>query len=239
MKRFYKNATVDGADPVDSGFVVLLDGRSIKTPGKSSMILPTRDVAEAVAGEWQAQGEKIDPASMPMMRFGATAIDRVATQREAVINEISAFGGHDLLCYRGDDPDLAVLQAKSWQPLLDWASEFLGANLTVTEGITSVDQDPVALEKLERRVSDCSDMQLSALHTMTSITGSLIISLALIDQEIDVEQAWEAATVDERFQEAQWGTDAEALERMAIRHEAVRDANKFYSLCKSGDPATN
>ena len=236
MKRFYKQATVDQVEnnnDVNGGFVVLLDGRSIKTPAKNNLSLPTREVAQAVADEWQAQGKEVDPASMPIMRFGATAIDRIETQRSEVIAEIAAFGGHDLLCYRGNDPDLATLQAKSWQPLLDWAADQLGARLVVTVGITSVDQDPSALQVLTQCVSECTDMQLSALHTMTSITGSLVLSLALIRSEIDVERAWEACTVDERFQEIRWGQDAEAEERLAIRQAAVIDAHRFFTLCAS------
>jgi len=240
MKRFYKQATVDEVednDDVNGGFVVLLDGRSIKTPAKNSLILPTREVAQAVADEWQAQEEEVDPATMPMMRFGATAIDRIETQRDEVIAEIAAFGGHDLLCYRGEEPELAARQAKSWQPLLDWAADQLGARLQVTEGIVSVDQDPSVLETLKNCVSECTDMQLSALHTMTSISGSLVLSLALTRAEIGVERAWEACTVDERFQEIRWGQDAEAEERLAIRQAAVTDAHRFFTLCGSSTPS--
>jgi chaperone required for assembly of F1-ATPase len=237
MKRFYKNATVDELDTVDGGFVVLLDGRSIKTPGKNNLVLPTRAAAEAVAKEWQDQGEKVDPASMPMMRFGATAIDRVETQCDVVVDEISAYGAHDLLCYRGDDPELAAMQAKAWQPLLDWADETLGAKLVVTEGISSVDQEPASLAALRNCVAGCTNMQLSALHTMVSISGSLILSLALIYGETDAETAWQAASVDERFQEALWGTDAEASERLEARKQALADADSFYACCAVTDKA--
>ena len=228
MKRFYKEATVD---QVDGGFAVFLDGRPIKTPLKSSLTLPSREVAELIAREWQDQEEEVDPGAMPMMRFGATAVDRVSTQRDAVIDEIAAFGGHDLLCYRGDDPALAAMQVKSWQPLLDWATEALNAPLVITEGITSVDQDSEALENLRKCVADCTDMQLSALHTATSISGSLIIALALVYGEIDLETAWDATTVDERFQQIKWGTDAEAEERLQERKQALADAAIFYAAC--------
>jgi chaperone required for assembly of F1-ATPase len=231
MKRFYKEATVGSSETVDGGFVVLLDGRSIKTPGKNALVLTSRRATEAIAQEWQAQGEMIDPATMPMMRFGATAIDRITTQREAVIAEISAFGGHDLLCYRGLEPELAALQASSWQPLLEWASKILGVKLEVTVGISSIDQDGAALAILEECVCECSDMELSALHTITSITGSLIIALALIKGEIDVDRAWEATIVDERFQEIGWGRDAEAEDRLIARQHALAEGARFFTLC--------
>jgi chaperone required for assembly of F1-ATPase len=231
MKRFYKDATVGSSETVDGGFVVFLDGRSIKTPGKNGLVVTSESVAEAVAQEWQAQGDKIDPASMPMMRFAATAIDRIPTQREAVIAEISAFGGHDMLCYRGAEPDLAALQAKAWQPLLDWAYKSLGAKLEVTVGILSIDQDASSLANLEKCVGECSDMELSALHTITSITGSLIIALALTKGEIDVDRAWEATIVDERFQEIGWGRDAEAEDRLIARQHALAEGARFFALC--------
>ncbi|MBT4019928.1 MAG: ATPase [Alphaproteobacteria bacterium] len=237
MKRFYKDATVGRAenggssDTVDGGFVVLLDGRSIKTPAKNGLVVTSKIVAEAIAQEWQAQGEKIDPATMPMMRFAATAIDRITTQRKAVIAEISAFGGHDMLCYRGVEPELAALQASLWQPLLDWASNTLGAKLEVTSGISSIDQDASALAILEKCVCECSDMELSALHTITSITGSLIIALALTRGEIDVDKAWEATVVDERFQEIVWGRDAEAEDRLIARQQSMVDGARFFTLC--------
>jgi chaperone required for assembly of F1-ATPase len=230
MKRFYKDATVD-VDDTDGGFVVLLDGRSIKTPAKNRLKLPTRAVGDAVASEWQAQGEEIDPATMPMMRFGATAIDRVTTQRKEVISEISAFGGHDLLCYRGEEPELLKLQETEWQPVLNWAASELNVPLATTLGITSVDQDPVVLGLLSDMVSGFSDMELSAVHTMVSITGSLILVLALIHGKTTVDDVWRACTIDEKFQEKRWGRDAEAEERLATRQSALEDAWKFFGLC--------
>jgi chaperone required for assembly of F1-ATPase len=237
MKRFYKNATVDTtldnaeSGDVDGGFRVLLDGRPIKTPGKNSLVMPTEKMAQSVADEWQAQDEEVDPATMPMMRFAATAVDRITTQRQAVIDEIAAFGGHDLLCYRGDDPELVKLQAGSWQPLLDWAADELGAPLASTAGIVSIDQDPASLAVMEAAVADSTDMQLSALHTMTSISGSLIIALALINKHVNLEKAWQATTVDEHFQQIKWGLDAEAEQRLITRRQALSDAVRFHALC--------
>ena len=229
MKRFYKDATV-GGEPTD-GFVVLLDGLPIKTPGKRGLALPTHGVAHAVAEEWQAQGEEVDPASMPMMRYAATAIDRITTQRQAVVDEIAAFGAHDLLCYREQEPTLVALQIKSWQPLLDWAARELLAPLEVTQGIASIAQPAQSLRNLTVEVSVCTDMQLSALHTVTSITGTLVGSLALIKGHVNVAALWEAAIIDEQFQADKWGVVDDAEERLEARREAMSEAARFFDLC--------
>ena len=181
MKRFYKEAAV--AD-VSGGFGVALDGKSVRTPARAILALPNAALAEAVASEWSAQGEEVESSSMLLMRLGCTAIDRVAPQREAIIDEVAGYGGADLLCYWAGHPaELQRRQAATWQPLLDWAERALGASLAVTEGVVHVTQEAPALAKLHTAVAAHDHWMLTALHTATTVTGSLVLGLALAHEE--------------------------------------------------------
>ena len=211
MKRFYKAAQ---AIADDDGFHIALDGRTARTPRKAALRLPTRALADAVADEWQAQVDSVDPLTMPLTRLANSCIDTVTPQREAVMQAISAYGDSDLVCYRADaPPDLVAAQQAQWQPLVDWVGRRHGAVLAVTSGITHVEQPTAALTALTAAVGDFDDYGLAALHDLTTITGSLVIGLAVADGEIDVDRAWMAAQVDEAYQAAKWGEDAEAAAR--------------------------
>jgi chaperone required for assembly of F1-ATPase len=230
MKRFYEEVAVS-AD--GEGFTVTLDGRPIRTPAKNPLRLPTAGLAEAIAAEWRAQGEEIDPTTMPMMRFASTAIDRVSGRRDEVIGEVAAFGASDLLCYRADEPaELAALQAKTWQPLLDWAARRFGAPLKVTAGIMHVAQDDEALAALRNAVDAHDPWAITALHTVTSAAGSLVIGLALLDGELSAEQAWEVSQVDESFQAETWGQDSEAMQRRRALKTDLENAARFHALSR-------
>jgi chaperone required for assembly of F1-ATPase len=211
MKRFYKNVTTDqGPD----GFHVLLDGKTVKTPARETLLLPTPALAEAIADEWRAQGNEIVPATMPMLRLANTAQDGVATTRQDVIAAILRFGEHDLVCYRAETaPELLSRQRESWNPMLDWAAAELGARLTVTEGIGHVSQPAEAQAALERAIAAHDDYGLTALHVMSSITGSLVLGLALARGAINPAQAFQLSRLDEIFQAERWGTDREADDR--------------------------
>lgn len=230
MKRFYKEVAVEAAS--GGGFSVRLDGRAIKTPLRAGLIVANEALAEAVAEEWRAQGDEVVPDSMPMMRFAATTVDRVAPARDEIIDIVAAFAGHDLLCYRAEEEDLAALQAGLWQPLLDWAAARFDAALVVTPGIISVEQPADALARLMAQVASFGDGELAALHVMTSLTGSLVIALALAAGEIDPEQAWRAATVDESRQAEKWGLDAEAEERLLNMAGELLAAHRYLTLCQ-------
>ncbi len=230
MKRFYKTA---GVQATPAGHAIVLDGKSVKTPLRAELTVPTEALAAAIAAEWQAQDEEIDPDSMPLMRHAATAVDRVAATRDDVVDQIAAYGGHDLLCYRAEEPALAAAQAKLWQPLLDWAENEFDARLEVTEGLVPIEQPPASLEYLRARVAQHGDFELAALHTMTSLTGSLVLALAMSSGRIDSEAAWQAVIVDEVHQEERWGTDREAAERRQAMFEAVDASMKFLTLCRS------
>jgi chaperone required for assembly of F1-ATPase len=228
MKRFYEAVSVEARD---EGFAVLLDGRGVKTPLRAELVMPTRAVAEAVAEEWREQREEVEPDQMPMMRYATTSIDRVKPDRLEINGIIAAFAGHDLLCYRSDEADLRQLQDDSWQPLLDWAAVTYDAKLAVTGGIMSIEQPEDALARLETEVRGFEDGELAALHTATSITGSLIVALALLRGEINVEQAWQVATVDETYQANKWGLDGEAGQRLTNMRVELEAAYRYFSLC--------
>ncbi|NVJ71075.1 MAG: ATPase [Alphaproteobacteria bacterium] len=227
MKRFYKNVAVEAAD---TGHVVTLDGRLLKTPGKASLVLPTRQLADAVAAEWDAQSEDVLPDTMPQMQLASTAIDRVAPRHSDVVLEIAAFGGTDLLCYRAEEPqELVAKQVKQWDPYLAWAREHLGADLKVTSGIMPVSQEDDALAALMRHVAGHDAFELAALHRFTNGFGSLVLALAYMKDYSPLEAAWEASILDSLHQEEEWGTDWEAEEKRASLHADLLDAAAFLS----------
>ena len=228
MKRFYKEA---GVADVNAGFGVALDGKPVRTPGKAILALPNTALADAVAGEWRAQGEEVEPNSMPLMRLGCTAIDRVAQQREAIIDEVAGYGGADLLCYWAGHPaELQRRQAATWQPMLDWAERALGASLAVTEGVVHVTQEAPALAKLHTAVAAHDHWMLTALHTATTVTGSLVLGLALAHEEIDAERAWTVCRLDHDYQAEKWGEDDEAGEAAAGLRAELDSAVRFMAL---------
>jgi chaperone required for assembly of F1-ATPase len=228
MKRFYK--TVATAEK-DGAWTVELDGRPIRTPSKSLMTIPSRALAEAVAAEWDSQATEVLPRTMPLTRHANTAIDRVATQRDYVIDEILAYGGTDLVCYRAEGPtSLVVRQHAAWGPLLDWLEARFGVRLTVTEGISHVAQASETLAALRLALAERGDVQLAALHTATTLLGSLVIALALAEGRLDAAGAWAAARVDEEFQIERWGEDAEAKARAEVMKSDLEAAARVLVL---------
>ena len=236
-RRFYKTATVAERD---GAFAILLDGRPAKTPARHPLALPTRAAAEALAGEWNAQGELIDPALMPLTRIVNSALDGVGGQIDAVVAEIAKYGGSDLVCYRAADPEALVrAQAAAWDPLLVFAREGLGARLICAEGVIFVEQPAPALAALRDAVAAVarsgagSPIALAALHVMTTLTGSLVIALAVVHGEIAVADAWRAAHVDEDFQMQVWGADEEALRRRERRWVDMEAAANLWRLVRA------
>jgi chaperone required for assembly of F1-ATPase len=215
-KRFYNEVSVA---PAGEGFGVYLDGRPVRTPGKAVLALPTEAAAALVAEEFAAQGEKIDPSTMPVYRLVNTAIDGVAADPAAVRDDVARFASSDLLCYRADAPvGLVERQAKAWDPVLDWAQRALGARLLLAEGVIHVEQPRRALDAVGEHLALRQDpLRLAALHLMTSLTGSALLAIAVEAGEIDPETAWSAAHVDEDWQTEQWGQDSEAMARRAHR----------------------
>lgn len=214
-RRFYEKITVC---EVEAGFTVMLDGRMLKTPRKEPFIVPGRRLADAVAAEWEAQGERIDPASMPLTRLCNSAIDVVLANAAALRAEVVAYAMNDALCYRAEAPaDLVARQAALWDPVLAWAERAPGASLVTTAGILHVEQPAPACAAIKAAVDAVSPWRLAAVHLITTLTGSALLALALEARAIDAEAAWEAAHVDEDHQIALWGEDAEAAARRAGR----------------------
>jgi chaperone required for assembly of F1-ATPase len=227
-KRFWKTAV---ATTCDGGFTVELDGRSVKTPAKAMLIVPTLPMAEAIAAEWDAQGDHVDPLSMPITRGANAAIDKVRTQHAEVAAMLAEYGDSDLLCYRAAGPDtLIARQADAWDPLLDWAAQALDARLTVGEGVIHIDQNPDVLARLRAAVFAFDEFALAAAHDLISISGSLILGLAVTRDAVDPEHAWTVSRVDEHWQIEQWGHDDEASALEVTKRAAFLDAVRFYRL---------
>lgn len=227
-KRFWKTAT---AGPCDGGFTILLDARPVKTPAKRPLILPTQAMAEAVAVEWDAQTGVIKPETMPLTRAANSSIDKVVPNFEAVVDELSGYGGSDLLCYRAEAPELLVArQAEGWDPLLVWADAEFQAPLRVTVGVIPVPQPAESLQRLRTQVAAHSAFHLAALHDLVAITGSLILALAVARRHLTAEQAFALSRIDETWQAEQWGTDEEAAQAEAVRKVALVNAERFYGL---------
>lgn len=229
MKRVYKTVAVEeGGEGV---FAVTLDGRPLRSPGKRPLSLPTWQLAEAVAAEWDAQGEEIDPYSMAMMGFAATVTDRVTPQRAHVVGEIAGYAGSDLLCFLADGPeDLIARQTTQWTPWRERAEKKLSVGLAVTSGVMPIRQSNETLEAFRAAVDGFGDWYLAPLHTATSITGSLILGLAFLEGELDAAEAFGLSQVDEAYQVEKWGKDREAEQRRRGLLAEIKAAERFKGL---------
>jgi chaperone required for assembly of F1-ATPase len=228
LKRIYKQAT---SRKLDDGWGVALDARPMRTPGKNPLIVPSRMLADAIAAEWEAQHDEIQPATMPLTRLAATAIDRTAPLRAQVVVEIANYAGTDLVCYRADQPPaLAARQQALWQPLIDWATARYDAALAVTSGIIPAVQSPAALKAFTAAVAAQDDCRLTALHALTAACGSLVIALALLEGRLDAAEAFAASQLDESFQIEAWGEDAEATARRRAVATDIAASARFLEL---------
>ena len=218
MKRFYKEVAVG---PMDGGFAVLLDGRPVKTPARNTLVLPTEKLAAAIAAEWRGQGDEIIATAMPLLRLANSVIDGVTINRDGVVDAVMRFAENDLLCYRAHQPpDLVARQSVNWDPWLDWVRRRHDANMTVAAGLNHVDQTPDALAALRQAVDELDAFALGALHVIASITGSLVLALAVADGAANGAQVFALSRIDEIYQAEKWGEDAEAAKRAtALAHE--------------------
>lgn len=228
-KRFYTEVSV--REEPAGGFAILLDGAPVRTPKKLPLLVPTRRLADAIAAEWAAQVERIDPATMPLSKLAITAIDGVAGSMREVAADIVRFAGSDLLCYRAEAPaGLAGLQADVWDPILRWVEAESGARFLLAEGVMPVTQSPQALSRFGDLVAPFGTFALTCLHVMTTLTGSAFLALAAAKGRLSVEDAWAAAHLDEDWQIARWGVDVEAADRRARRHAEMQAAGRFLEL---------
>jgi chaperone required for assembly of F1-ATPase len=223
-KRFYDNATATAAD---DGFAVRLDSKSVRTPAGRLLAAPTLALAQAIAAEWNAQGDVIDPAKMPLTRLVNAITDGVSDHMGPVAAEVEKYLTSDLVCYRAVSPKgLVERQVKEWDPILDWARETLGADFSVGEGVIPVTQPAYALTAAGAAIPN-DPWRLGAVNAVTTLTGSALIGLALMRGRLTAEQAWRAANVDEDWNIEQWGGDETALERRAFRFAELQAAAKM------------
>lgn len=215
MKRFWKDvATV----PVAEGHDIHLDGKPVRTPGRAALTLPTPALADAVAEEWRAVAETIDPRAMPLTGLANAAIDRIAPDTTSFAAGLSRYAESDLFCYRADNPlELRLRQDAAWDGLLRWAAQRYDAPLTVTTGIMHCSQSPESLARLADAVAARSAFELAALYPLVTITGSLIAALALLEGAANADDVWSAVNLDEDWQAEHWGEDSLAREARAAR----------------------
>lgn len=230
-KRFYKTAATA---PNDNGYAVELDGRGIKTPKRVALTVPTEALATAIAAEWNALGDLIDPDLLPLTKIANTAIDGIIGREGEVHDDIVRYIGNDLLFYRADLPKALVdRQAEAWDPILDWFAETLDANFKSTAGIMPIEQNLVSVAKAASALSNETAMSLAPLHVMTTLTGSALLTIAHLKGHISVEQVWHATNIDEDWQIEQWGRDDEAEERRAKQYAELQAAADFLVMLGS------
>lgn len=222
-KRFYTDVTVGEGE---GGHAILLDGRPVKTPARRPLAIPSRAVADAVAAEWDAQRERIDPATMPVTRLANTIVDAIADNPTPVRDDVARYAETDLLFYRAGDPaPLVERQHEQWDPILDWAHQRLGARFLLAEGVMHVAQPAPSLAAVVGHLAEIDDpFTVAALHQVTTLTGSALLALALADGHVGAEEAWALAHLDEDWNIEQWGADAEAEARRELRWQEMQAA---------------
>lgn len=230
MKRFWKQAS---AVATDGGWTVELDGKPIRTPARQPLIVPTVTMAEAIAGEWNCAGEAVDPRAMPLTGLANAAIDRVMRDPQAFADGLAKYGESDLACYRADRPRaLVARQEKSWDELLGWARRRFDVDFCTTSGIVHVAQPESTVQQLSHAVSTLGPFELAGVAPLVTIGGSLVAALAVVEEQMSPEQAWQAVTIDEQWQAEQWGADAEAEAALEARRRDFFAAARFLELLK-------
>jgi len=228
MKRFWKNVAVeqDGDD-----WTIRLDGRPVKTPARAALAVPTQGLADAIAEEWRSVEHQIDPRAMPLTGLANAAIDRVAPDRQAFAAGLARYAEADLACYRAEGPSpLVARQEEQWDPLLAWARRRFDVDFVTTTGIVHVAQPPATVERLSHAVAALDAFRLGGLSPLVTIGGSLIAGLAVLERAITPERAWDAVSIDERWQLEQWGTDSEAEKALENRRSDFLAAARFVEL---------
>ena len=228
ISRFYKSVDTDRTE---DGYLVRLDGRPLRTPMETPLLLPNKRLAAVIAKEWNEQEETVNLLSMAMTGFANTAIARVAPRRKEVIDGLIAYAETDLVCYRAKEPaELVNLQARAWQPHLDWLEGTYGAKLLTTKGIIHLKQNRTTLDVIRRVLASRNDFTLTGVHVMTAAMGSLVLSLAVADGVLDARRAAAAGQLDEIFQAKYWGEDEEAISRRKRIAQEVALVERFLGL---------
>jgi len=231
-RRFYTEAA---AAPGEGGWRVLLDGRQVRTPAKSVLVLPGETLARAAAAEWSAQSEHINPFTMPVTRLCHVALDRTGDVRAQAAAEVARFARTDLLSHRAEESVLATRQAEAWDPWLAWAAMALDAPLHAAVSVTALDQPDSSIAALERRALALDNFRLTALVSAAPILGSAVLAFALLEGEADAEILFDTSRVDERYQAERWGEDAEAAEAAANRKRDLLGCETLFRALDADD----
>ena len=228
MKRFWKEAAVGGEG---EGWAIKLDGRPVRTPARASLIVPAEALAEAIADEWRSVGDTIDPRAMPLTGLANAAIDRVAPEPQAFAGGLAKYAEADLACYRSEwPPELVSQQEKSWDELLAWARRRYDVDFSTTSGLLHVPQPQATIERLAHEVAALDPFRLAGLSPLVTTGGSLVAALAVLDKALTPEAAWDAVSIDDRWQLEQWGGDAEAELALDNRKRDFMAAARFLEL---------
>ena len=231
MKCFWKEVSIEAEE---GGWGVRLDDRPVKTPARAPLIVPTQSLAEAIAEEWRAVSEDIDPRAMPLTGLANAAIDRVAPERQALAGGLARYAEADLACYRSEwPPELVSRQEESWDPLLAWARRRYDVDFCTTSGLLHVPQAQATIEQLSQAVASLDAFQLAGLSPLVTIGGSVIAGLAVLEKAMTAEGAWQAVSVDERWQLEQWGADSEAETALQNKRRDFMAAAKFLELLEA------
>lgn len=228
MKRFWKEAAVVEGH---GGWGIELDGKSLRTPAREPLSVPTATLAQAISAEWNDVEDKVDPRGMPLTGLANASIDRIAPDRQAFAAGLARYAESDLACYRAKGPrELADRQGDSWDALLGWARRRFDVDFNTTSGILHVEQPAATVEQLAHAVGALDAFRLAGLSPLVTIGGSLIAALAVLEGAFEPEQAWEAVTIDERWQLEQWGSDKEAEVALENRRRDFLAAARFLEL---------
>ena len=228
MKRFWKEVRVEREG---DGWTIKLDGRPLKTPARAALVVPNSELAEAIAEEWRAAEDRVDPRAMPLTGFANAAIDRIAPERQAFAGGLSRYAEADLACYRSEwPPELVDRQRGCWDSLLSWARRRYDVDFVTTSGLMHVPQPPATIDRLAHAVAELDPFQLAGLSSLVTIGGSLVAGLGVLEGAFTPEDAWAAVSVDERWQLEQWGSDAEAEAALENRSRDFLGAARFVEL---------
>jgi len=227
VKRFWRQANVTD----EGGWGVALDGKPLRTPARNPLTVPTRALAEAISVEWNEAPETVDPRAMPLTGLANAAIDRVGPNREQYGAGLARYAESDLACYRAESPrELVERQATSWDELLAWARRRFDVDFRTTGGIMHVDQPEATVQRLAHAVAALDPFRMAGLSPLVTIGGSLVAALAVLENAISPDQAWQAVTIDEDWQREQWGGDVEAEAAMEARRSEFMAASRFLEL---------
>ena len=231
MKRFWNEVGVKAAD---GGWEIRLDDRSVRTPARAALNVPTEPLAEAIAEEWRSIEGEIDPRAMPLTGLANAAIDRVAPERLAFAGGLARYAEADLACYRAEwPPELVERQGQAWDSLLAWARRRYDVDFCTTSGLMHVPQPQATIERLAHEVAALDPFRLAGLSPLVTTGGSLVAGLAVLEKAIAPDEAWGAVSIDERWQLEQWGSDSEAQAALDNRHRDFLAAAHFLELLEA------